>query len=243
MNDIMKIIRVIVAACFLALLFCADAAAEEEKIPVEKIAEALNPSEETAQPALSTLEAEFDGLAGRFASDVCFEIESVSYDTAETVSRRAKIFVKDTATVRIETSLPGGIELIVTQAGNEGWIYFPKTNMIMELKGAESKLVEKAGGDFLGGFAADRAGHVINKTEGAGGSRRFEIADKSGRKVVSYDFSKDEMPQKITIIEKNKASEEIMIKKTSFGPIDDSLFARPKNAFKMPINEFPDFDY
>lgn len=242
MKKIIYIIRV-TAACFLASLFYAGAVSAEEKIPVEKNSDAQIQAEVMPQPALSTLEAEFDGLAGRFTSDVCFEIESVSADTAETISRRAKIFVKDTATVRIETSLPGGIELIVTHAGNEGWIYFPKTNMIMELKGADPKLGGKAGGDFLAGLAADRAGHVINKTEGAGGSRRYEIADKSGRKVVSYEFSKDEIPQKITIVEKNRASEEILIKKTSFGPVDESLFARPKNAFKMPVNEFPDFDY
>ena len=235
--------RIITAACFMVLLFCAAAAAGEEKIPVEKILDAQNQAEGIPQPALSTLEAEFDGLAGRFAHDVIFEIESVSSDTAETISRRAKIFVKDTSTVRIETSLPGEIELIVTHNGNDGWIYFPKTNMIMELKNAGSKLAEKAGGDFLTGFAANRAGYVINKTEGADGSRRYEIAEKSGRKVVSYDFSKDELPQRITVVEKNRSREEILIKKTAFGPVDESLFARPKNAFKMPLNEFPDFDY
>jgi outer membrane lipoprotein-sorting protein len=239
----MKIMRIITAAGLMALLFCAGAAAEDEKIAVEKTGDAPNQAEGMPQLAMSTLEAEFDGLAGSFAQDVSFEIESVSSDTAETISRRAKIFVKDTATVRIETSLPGGIELIVTHAGGEGWIYFPKTNMIMELKNAGSKLAEKAGGDFLAGFAANRAGHVINKTECADGSRRYEIADKSARKVVSYDFSKDEIPQRITVVEKNRSSEEILIKKTAFGPVDESLFARPKNAFKMPVNEFPDFDY
>ena len=215
MNNIFKIIRIIAAACFLTLFFCSGASAADEKIPVEKTADAQNPAEGMPKPALSTLEAEFDGLTGRFTRDVSFEIESASTDTAETISRRAKIFVKDTATVRIETSLPGGIELIVTHAGGEGWIYFPKTNMIMELKNAGSKLAEKAGGDFLTGFAANRAGHVINKTECADGSRRFEIADKSGRKVVSYDFSRDELPQRITVVEKNRSSEEIIIDRKS----------------------------
>ncbi len=221
---------------------CAQAA-DDDKIIVEKNESAeielIKPSEEV----LSTLETEFNYLTEKLSKNITFEIESASGATDETAIKRARIMVKDTQTVRIETALPNGMEMIITSAANDGWIYFPKTNTIMELKQNAKNKAAEVSGDFISGFLADRTAHIINKTSMPGGDFCYEIARKDGQKVVSYYFSKEEVPQKITIIEKNKASEEILIKKAEFGTMDDSIFSRPKNAFKMPVNEFPDFDY
>ncbi|HOT76357.1 MAG TPA: hypothetical protein PK467_11250 [Candidatus Wallbacteria bacterium] len=217
-------------------------AAAEDKIKIEKTSEeiSLQPVNDSIQP--STLEAEFERIIGRFCRDVVFEIETAAGDTGETINRSAKIMVKDTENVRIETSLPNGMQLVITSAAGDGWIYFPKTNMIMEIKPDGKKSSDAAGADFISDFLANRKDHVINKNS-AGNSICYEIAEKNGGRVINYLFSKDELLEKIIINEKNKTSEEILIKKTSFGPIDESVFTRPKNAFKMPVNEFPDFDY
>ena len=245
MNSAYK--KAFLCSAALALILSIDygfqsSAAAEEKIKIEKSSEeiALQPAG-AAQP--STLEAEFEKLIGKFSKDVVFEIETASGDTGETISRSAKIMIKDTETVRIETSLSNGMQLIITSAAGDGWIYFPKTNMIMEIKpGGKKSSAAAAGADFISDFLANRPEHVINKNA-AGNSTCYEIAEKKGGRVINYHFSKDELLEKIIINEKNKASEEIVIKKTSFGPIEESVFTRPKNAFKMPVNEFPDFDY
>lgn len=229
------------AAAFFVIVLCSRASAGDDgKIIVERTGPAV--SNEAVPQSLSTLEAEFAALTDRLSAGVTFDVESRRNDTSESSSRKAKVFVKDTTSVRVETSLPGGIELSITKAGNEGWIYFPKTNMIMELKNGGG-MAEKAGADFIAGFTANRGGHVINRTDAADSARRYEIAEKSGGRVVSYDFAADGVPVKITVVESDRSSREILITRISFGPVDDSLFARPKNAFKMPVNEFPDFDY
>ncbi len=243
-NNILFLRVIIIPAFFFFLAPCIHVKASNgDKIIVEKSqsveVELIGESNEI----LSTAEIEFNNLTAKLCENITFEIESASGITGETAVKRAKIMVKDTQSVRIETWLPNGMEMIITSAGGDGWIYFPKTNMIMELnKNAKGKAA-KVGGDFLSGFSADRAGHIINKTSMPNGGFYYEIARKDGQKVVTYHFSKEDMPQKITIIEKNKNSEEILIKKADFGAIDESLFVRPKNAFKMPVNEFPDFDY
>jgi outer membrane lipoprotein-sorting protein len=238
-------LRVIILSAFFSFLPpCVHAnASDGDKIIVEKSESSEVGLITAPDEILSAIETEFNNLTDKLSRNITFEIENASASTDETAVKRARIMVKDTQAVRIETSLPNGMEMIITSTGGDGWIYFPKTNTIMELnKNARSKAAE-VGGDFLSGFSADRAGHIINKTLMPHGGFCYEIARKDGRKVVTYHFSKEDIPQKITIIEKNKNSEEILIKKADFGVIDDSLFIRPKNAFKMPFNEFPDFDY
>ncbi len=239
------LLRVIILSTFFSFFHpCARAnAADGDKIVVEKSESVEIELIKAPGESLSTLETEFNNLTDKLSRNITFEIENASWATDETIIKRARIMVKDTQTVRIETSLPNGMEMIITSADNDGWIYFPKTNMIMELKQNARNKAAEISGEFIIGFLADRAAHIINKTLMPGGDFCYEIARKDGQKVVTYHFSKEEMPQKITIIEKNKASEEILIKKAEFGAMDDSLFIRPKNAFKMPINEFPDFDY
>ncbi len=234
---------VLSAALFFLSYFPAAASNTDEIIIVEKIEQNSNEISIAGGPELSSVETEFYTLAEKLTGSVTFDIESAERDSTETSVKRARIMVKDTQNVRVETNLPNGMEMIITSVKDDGWIFFPKTNMIMELKRNLKHGSKITDGNFINRFLTDRQSHIINKTSLAQGDYCFEIARKDGNKVVSYFFSKENIPQKITVIEKNKDSEEILIKNTIFGPIDDSYFIRPKNAFKMPVNEFPDFDY
>jgi len=190
--------------------------------------------------APSSAEIEFGNAIMPLTGDVVYDIEASSAETSETSSRHAKLYVKDEENVRIETSAPNAMPIIIVSSKSQGWIYFPKTNTIMELSGNKKNQGSKLY-DFISSVSKNRDRYYFNKTI-SGNYVDYEILEKSGEKKVSYRFGGPKLLEKITIIEKDRATREVIIKNITSGKIDEKLFERPKDAINMPLNEFPNFD-
>ncbi len=196
-------------------------------------------------PALKTLSSDevlLRELIKKFSENICYETENTLNQASSTTIRRARLFVRDASNIRLESSTGDGTEIVSVYSGGGAWIYFPKTNIIIDIPGKAKK---SAGVnlqyDFIGGYIANPSDYIVLKNS-EGAFLTYEISGPPGNTKASYRFTAEGLPDRITIIEDGLGTREIKIKNVITGPIEEKLFKRPENAVKMPLNEIPDIE-
>lgn len=215
-----------------------NAASDKEVIEIERRADKVKPS----LRVLSSDEVMLRELIKKFSSNISYEIENILQETSETTTRRAKISVRDASNIRIESSTGDGAEIISVYSGNGAWIYFPKTNILLDVpgKGKKDGNVDSQY-DFIGGYIKNSDDYIVLKiTDGAFST--YEITGPPGNTKATYRFGADGLPDRITFIEEGLGTREIRISNAVIGPVDEKLFKKPDNAIKMPLNEIPDIE-
>ncbi len=231
---------------FLTLIFSvglihpyySQAADGTDVITIERRSDKNKPSLKT----LSSDEVMLRELIKKFSENISYEVENSLLETSETQVRRARIFVRDTSNIRVESSTGDGMEIISVYSGGAAWIYFPKTNIIIDIPGKEKKAGDvNPQYDFIGGYIENPSDYIIlKKTEGS--LTTYEISGPPGNTRASYRFTAEGLPERITFVEEGLGTREIRIKNVAIGPIDEKLLKRPENAIKMPLNEIPDIE-
>lgn len=227
----------IFAAVFVHPLF-SSAADDTAVIVIERKADKNRP----ALKNLSSDEVLLRELIKKFSENISYEVENSLHETSETSVRRARIFVRDPSNIRVESSSGDGMEIVSVYSGNNAWIYFPKTNIIIDIPGKGKKDAGvNSQYDFIGGYIENPADYIVLKNI-EDGLLNYEISGPPGNTKASYRFTAEGLPESITFVEDGLGTREIKIKNVSPGPIDEKLFKRPVNAIKMPINEIPDIE-
>ena len=234
------------AALFPALIFTAffvhplfsNAASDTDVIVIERRADKNGPSLKN----LSSDEVLLRGLIKKFSGNISYEAENSIHETSETLIRRARLFVRDPSNIRMESSTGDGTEIVSVYSENKAWIYFPKTNIIIDIPGKG----KKDGGvnsqyDFIGGYIENPSDYIVFKSSESP-LLNYEISGPPGNTKASYRFTAEGLPESITFVEEGAGTREIKIKNVIIGPIDEKLLKRPVNAIKMPVNEIPDIE-
>jgi len=237
MTQLASFLPLLFTAC-LVFPYCSHAAGDTDVIVIERRADKNRPSLKT----LSSDEVTLRELIKKFSENISYDLENIFDQASSTGVRRARIFVRDASNIRLESSTADGTEIVSVHSGGAAWIYFPKTNIIIDIPGRE----KKAGSvnsqyDFISGYIENPSDYIVFKNN-EGFFPSYDITGPPGNTKASYRFTADGLPDRITIVEDGSGTREIRITNPKTGPIDEKLFKRPENAVKMPLNEIPDIE-
>jgi len=184
-------------------------------------------------------EMEFTKLMKKLSCDVSYTIEETVLDSTEvsgesSTPKSAKVFVKDSESVRLEFNDANGNPAVSVYSGGNLWVYFPKTNMIMDLP-KEGSRVTQGPHNFIDKFLARPQDYLVGRTR-EGGASNFEVLEKSGGdRVADYRFGSGDSLERIAIYDRDSGTREVKVSSFKFGQNDPALFERPQNAVKMNL--------
>ncbi|MEZ7890290.1 MAG: hypothetical protein QMC67_00950 [Candidatus Wallbacteria bacterium] len=228
------ILPAVVLALFMSFGFCQIAFAADDTYEVIVVKPKVN----EIKPELlkdETASVEFKTLIEKYSRDISYDIENMTADSGEAYSRHAKIYIKDTDTVRFEFDDASGNHAYSVLSGGKIWIYFPKTKMIFDLNDDANNGGAKRPDDFISGFLAKPENYNV-KLKAENDRKVFEVSEKNGANVIIYSFNSVSVLERIVSYGKDIATSEILLSNVKFEKLNDELFKRPETAVKMNLN-------
>lgn len=183
-------------------------------------------------------EMEFGALMQKLSADVSYTIEEIGRDSVEiagepSYASTAKVYIKDSESVRLEFSDAGGNPAVSVYSAGNLWVYFPKTNMIMDMPKEKSALTQGPQ-NFIDRFLASPRDFMIGKTKSSDATD-YEVLDRSGAKVADYRVRDKDTLERIAIYDRDRGTREVKVSGLKYEKIDPALFERPQNAVKMNL--------